>query len=265
MFGTVAVEADPDVSAAATNHGFNFGSGLSTKGIGSVDDETRGSGGKKKKKDKKDKKEKTKDKKDKTKKDKTKKEKKPKEGKKKKKTKLTADSCFKAIAENFFMTNGASVSGKSTNPRRPSIMYDCKDRDMEPTHETITCFKGDNGIDFKINPNKAPQPSGNKVQITCRKKSGTRSIDFSKCTPEEAHDAMDSFNFSSKEYLFDNIIAMPMRAEITASCNPKYVSEPPVGGVLLLECDGQPTIINNVLTYWKPSLTSVADFDTFNC
>merc|ERR1712193_237744 len=40
MFGV----ADPDVSAAATNHGFNFGSGLSTKGIGTVDDETRGGG-----------------------------------------------------------------------------------------------------------------------------------------------------------------------------------------------------------------------------
>ena len=44
--GEQGESADPDVSAAsATNHGFNFGSGLSTKGIGTVD-ETRGGGGK---------------------------------------------------------------------------------------------------------------------------------------------------------------------------------------------------------------------------
>merc|ERR1711885_70071 len=153
MFGEhqATVSADPDVSAAATNHGFNFGSGLSTKGIGTVDDETRGAGGKKNKKNKKDKKDKTKDKKDKPKKDKPKKDKKPKEGKKKKKIRLTAASCFEAIGENFFMTNGAFKSGKSTNNKKPSIMYDC-DGDMVPTHRTITCFKDDNGIQFKINP-----------------------------------------------------------------------------------------------------------------
>merc|ERR1711935_209278 len=78
--GEQGESADPDVSAAsATNHGFNFGSGLSTKGIGTVD-ETRGGGGKKGKKDKK--------KKDKIKKERLKK--KPKDGKKKKKNKFTA-------------------------------------------------------------------------------------------------------------------------------------------------------------------------------
>jgi len=268
MFGEQA--ADPDV-AAATNHGFNFGSGLSTKGIGAVD-ETRGGKKSKKNKDKDKTKDKTKtkdkkDKKDKTKKDKPKKEKKPKEGKKNKKNKLTADSCFEAIKANFSMAKGVTLSGKSTNPKKPSFMYDCEGRDMTPSHKTITCEqpKAATKIGFKIVPETGAQPNGKKIQIVCKKKSATRSIDLSKCTPEEAHDAMDSFNFSSKEYLFDNVVAMPMRAEITASCNPKYVSEPPVGGVLLLECDGQPTIINNVLTYWKPSLTSVADFDTFNC
>ena len=76
---------------------------------------------------------------------------------------------------------------------------------------------------------------------------------------------MEEFNFSPKEYVFHNIVPMPNRIEVTASCNPKYVSEPPIGGVLLLECDGSAEIIEDVLTYWKPSLTSVADFDTFNC
>jgi len=266
--GEQGESADPDVSAAsATNHGFNFGSGLSTKGIGTVD-ETRGGGGKKGKKDKK---KKDKIKKDKPKKDRPKKDKlnkKPKDGKKKKKNKFTAPLCFATIAENFSMGPGVFISGKSTNPKKPSFLYDCEDKDMMPSHKIITCQKPtetETSIGFKLVPNNAPQPSGRKVQITCEKKSATRSFDLSKCTPEEAHDAMDSFNFSSKEYLFDIVIAMPMRAEITAACNPKYVTEPPVGGVLLLECDGQPTIINNVLTYWKPSLTSVADFDTFNC
>ena len=41
------------------------------------------------------------------------------------------------------------------------------------------------------------------------------------CTAEAANDVMESFNFSSKAYLFDEVISMPMKAEVTASCNPK--------------------------------------------
>ena len=48
-----------------------------------------------------------------------------------------------------------------------------------------------------------------------------RSTDLSACTAEAANDVMDSFNFSSKAYLFDEVIPMPMKAEVTASCNPK--------------------------------------------
>ena len=52
-------------------------------------------------------------------------------------------------------------------------------------------------------------------------KNTMRSTDPSACTAEAANDVMDSFNFSSKAYLFDEVIPMPMKAEVTASCNPK--------------------------------------------
>merc|ERR1711970_250521 len=149
MFGEQA--ADPDV-AAATNHGFNFGSGLSTKGIGAVDETRGGKKGKKNKDKNKDKTKDKKDKKDKTKKDKPKKEKKPKDGKKNKKNKLTPDSCFEAIEANFFMAKDVIVSGKSTHPKKPSRMYDCKGKDMTPSHKTITCVKDASKIGFKIVP-----------------------------------------------------------------------------------------------------------------
>merc|ERR1711935_287839 len=154
--GEQGKSADPDVSAAsATNHGFNFGSGLSTKGIGTVD-ETRGGGGKKGKKDKR-------------RKDKI------------KKIKFTAPLCFATIAENFSMGPGVFISGKSTNPKKPSFLYECEDKDMMPSHKIVTCQKpteAETSIGFKLVPNNAPQPSGRKVQITCEKKSATRSFDL---------------------------------------------------------------------------------------
>jgi len=183
----------------------------------------------------------------------------------KKKFKCSADLCLETIPKHFTMDSGVTIEGKSTDDKKAGFIYGCKNSGEKPSHVTITCKcdKKTKEVLFSIN-NKKPVAVTPKELIKC-KKNTIRSTDLSMCTAEAANDVMESFNFSSKAYLFDEVIPMPMKAEVTASCNPKYVSEPPIGGVLLLECDGSPYIVNNVLTYWKPSLTSVADFDTFTC
>merc|ERR1712099_193179 len=225
---------------SATNHGFNFGIGLSTKGMDAMDESRKKGGEKGKGKDKDEK-----------------------DGKKK--FKCTADLCLESIPKHFTMDSDVTIEGKSTDHKKAGFIYGCKKSGEKPSHVTITCKcnKKTKEVLFSINNKKAVAVTP-KEQIQC-KKNTIRSTDLSMCTAEAANDVMESFNFSSKAYLFDEVIPMPMKAEVTASCNPKYVSEPPIGGVLLLECDGSPYIVNNVLTYWKPSLTSVADFDTFTC
>merc|ERR1719454_381513 len=215
-----------------SNTGFTFGSGFSTKGI---EANGGGKGGKKKK----DKKEGTK---------------KPKKNKSKGKP-----SCLDSVKEQFTMGTGVKFE-VADSKKDNAIVYSC----LQPEHggkqfpsiQVIICKwdKKSKSQVLKVG-GKVFERKQQKQEITCVTKA-TRSNDLSHCTLEQAHNSMEAFNFASKEYLFDGMVSMIMKSEITASCNPKYVEQPPLGGVLLLECDGSPSVVQGALTYWTPSLTS---------
>merc|ERR1739838_702465 len=119
---------------SATNHGFNFGIGLSTKGMDAID-EARKKGGKGKgPKDKKDKKDR-KDRKDKKDKDGKKRDK---EGKKRFKC-PKADACLDKITKTFNMAPGVTVEGKAISGRKNGFVYGCEKSGEVPSHVTITC------------------------------------------------------------------------------------------------------------------------------
>jgi len=248
----LALNKDED---PVSNTGFTFGSGFSTKGI---EANGGGKGGKKKKKDKKNKIKGTKVKGGETgtKKKKDKKPKKPKKVKGK-------PSCLESVKEHFTMGPGVDFE-VADNKKEQAVVYSC-DAKQFPSVQVIICKwdKKSKSQVLKVG-GQIFEPKPQKQEITCVTKA-TRSNDLSHCSLEEAHNSMEAFNFASKEYLFDGMVSMMMKSEITASCNPKYVEQPPLGGVLLLECDGSPSVVQGALTYWKPSLTSVADFNTFKC